>query len=219
MAEFTLKARPLAFHASCDKPYLNASCKVIIPQSILQTLMDMSGNTIHSPIAFLLSQGDREIISVGVEEFSAPEGFIYLPSFIMETYWIPYETEVTLRYQRVEKGTKISIKPHTTAFIDGKAKEKTFLENYLKKCYPVLRAGSTILIEDEGVEYYINIAETEPEIMISTIDTDLEVEFKEPLDYVEPPPPPPPSIVEDMVMPKNRFVPFAGKGYRLGGNN
>ena len=57
MAEFTLKARPLAFHASCDKPYLNASCKVIIPQSILQTLMDMSGNTIHSPIAFLLSQG------------------------------------------------------------------------------------------------------------------------------------------------------------------
>ena len=124
-----------------------------------------------------------------------------------------------MRYQRVEKGTKISIEPHTTAFIDGKAKEKTFLENYLKKCYPVLRAGSTILIEDEGVEYYINIAETEPEIMISTIDTDLEVEFKEPLDYVEPPPPPPPSIVEDMVMPKNRFVPFAGKGYRLGRNN
>ena len=67
--------------------------------------------------------------------------------------------------------------------------------------------------------HYINITETEPEIMISTLDTDLEVEFKQPLDYVEPPPPTPPSIVEDMVMPKNRFVPFAGKGYRLGGHN
>ena len=216
MNEFTLKVRPLAFHSSCEKPYLNASCKVIIPQSILESLMDTSENTIHSPIAFLLLQGEREIISVGVEEFSAPEGFIYIPSFIMETYWLPHETEIILRYQRVEKGTKISIEPHKTAFIDSKAKEKTFLENYLKKCYPVLSAGSTILIKEGATEYYINITETIPERVISTLDTDLEVEFKQPLDYVEPPPPAPPSIVEHMSMPKNCFIPFAGKGYRLG---
>ncbi len=218
MTEFTLCARPLAFHASCEKPYLNASNKVILPASILKTLMDTSGNTVHSPIAFLLCQGEREIISVGVEEFSAPEGYIYIPSFIMETYWLPYETEVTVHYRRVEKGTKISMEPHTTAFIDSQAKEKTFLENYLKKCYPVLSAGTTILIQKEDKEYYINITETVPTAIISTLDTDLEVEFKEPLDYVEPPPPPPPSIVEHMPMPMNRFVPFAGKGYRLGGN-
>ena len=137
-------------------------------------------------------------------------------SFIMETYWLPHETEIILRYQRVEKGTKLSIEPHATAFIDSQAKEKTFLENYLKKCYPVLNAGSTILIKDGDKEYYINITETVPERIISTLDTDLEVEFKQPLDYVEPPPPPPPSIVENIPMPKNRFVPFAGKGYRLG---
>ena len=38
---------------------------------------------------------------------------------------------------------------------------------------------------------YFNILETEPADIISTVDTDLEVDFKAPLDYVEPPKPPP----------------------------
>jgi len=216
MTDFTLKVRPLAFHPSCDKPYLNASAKVILPQSVLQKIMDISGNTIYSPISFLMKDGERDIISVGVEEFSAEEGYVYVPSFIMEMYWLPHDTEVILTHQQHEKGTKISLEPHKTAFIDSKAKEKGFLEDYLKKCYPVLRAGTTILIKDDDNEYYINITETLPSETISTLNTDLEVEFKTPLDYVEPPPPPPPAVVEHMPMPPGHFVPFAGKGYRLG---
>jgi len=220
-----LIVRPLAFHPSCDKDYLNASGKVILPPSVLQKIMDISGNEVFTPISFLMIQDEKELLSVGVEEFSAQEGYIYLPSFVMETYWIPYDTEVVLRYIKPEKGTKISIQPHKTAFIDSKTKEKSFLEEYLKKYYPVLRAGTTILIKDDNEEYYINITQTTPNETISTLDTDLEVEFEKPLDYIEPPiapptppptPPPTNNVIENIPMPRGHFVPFAGKGYRLG---
>ena len=87
------------------------------------------------------------------------------------------------------------------------------MENYLKKWYPVLKKDSTIVIKEGEEEYYINVKITRPADIISTIDTDISVEFEKPLDFVEPPPP---SIIEDMPMPKSHFVPFAGKGYRLG---
>jgi len=217
MTEYTLKVRPLVFHPSCNNPYLNGSGKVILPQSILNDLMDASGNTVFSPITFtIVSDAGENVISVGVEEFTAQEGYAFIPAFIMETYWYPHESNITLRYHKPVKGTKITLEPHATAFIDGETKEKTFLENYLKKCYPVLSKGSTIVIKNDDEEYYINIIDTLPEDIISTVDTDLEVEFKKPLDYVEPPPPPPPSIIENTPMPRGHFVPFAGKGYRLG---
>lgn len=213
MTEFTLKVRPLIYHPSCNNPYLNDSGKIILPASVLKKIMDSSGNTVFSPISFTLVKNGEEIISVGVEEFSAEEGFVYLPSYIMETCWLPIDSDIVVRYHKPVKGQKITLEPHTTTFIDSEAKEKTFLENYFKKCYPVLSKGSTILIRHNDDEFYINIADTSPADIISTVDTDLIVEFAKPLDYT---PPPPPKVVEHMPMPRGHFVPFAGKGYRLG---
>ena len=213
MAEFSLKVRPLAFHPSFSKEHLNAGGKVILPQSILNRVMDISGNEIHSPIVFTLIKDGKDLISVGVEEFSSPVDYVYLPNFIMEQYWLPHESEVVLRYESVQKGTMVELEPHRTAFIDSDAKNKDYLESYISKHYPVLRKGSTILIKENGEEYYINIKDTAPGDIILTVDTDLRVEFAQPLDYVEPPPP---AIVETMAMPTSHFIPFAGKGYRLG---
>ena len=72
------------------------------------------------------------------------------------------------------------------------------------------------MIKEGEEEYYLNITDTAPNEIISTLNTDIVVEFEKPLDYVEPPPPPPPSVVENIPMPRGHFVPFAGKGYRLG---
>jgi len=216
MTDICLKVRPLAFHPSFSKDHLNAGGKVILPQSVLREVMDISGNEISSPIVFTIMKEGEELISVGVEEFSSPKDYIYIPNFIMEQYWLPHESEVTLRYDKVVgKGTMVELEPHSMTFIDSDAKEKEYLESYISKHYPVLRKGSTILIKENGEEYYINIKNTAPTPIILTVDTDLTVEFAQPLDYVEPPPP---SVVETMVMPQNYFVPFAGKGYRLGNN-
>ena len=213
MAEICLKVRPLAFHPSFSKEYLNAGGKVILPPSVLREVMDISGNEIISPIVFTIMKEGEELISVGVEEFSSPEGYIYIPNFIMELYWLPHDSEIMLRYENVERGTMVELEPHSMAFIDSDAKNKEYLEAYISKHYPVLRKGSIILIKENGEEYYINIKQTAPTPIILTVDTDLTVEFAQPLDYVEPPPP---SVVETMAMPQSHFVPFAGKGYRLG---
>jgi len=213
MTDICLKVRPLAFHPSFSKDHLNAGGKVILPQSVLREVMDISGNEIHSPIVFTIIKNDADLISVGVEEFSSPENYIYLPNFIMEQYWLPHESEVMLRYEKVEKGTMVELEPHSMTFIDSDAKGKKYLESYISKHYPVLRKGSTILIKENDNEYYINIKNTAPADIILTVDTDLTVEFAQPLDYVEPPPP---AVVETMPMPTSHFVPFAGKGYRLG---
>ena len=213
MVDCILKVRPFAFHPSCSKQGVNTSGKVILPPSILQSIIDISENEILTNTAFTLIHNDKEIISVGVEEYSAQEGYIYLPRYIMEYYWLPINTEIMLHYSEPIKGNHISIEPHRTAFINSSAKEKAFLEDYLKKWYPVLKKGSTIMIREGIEEYYINIKMTLPADIISTRDTDLVVEFEKPLDYIEPPPP---NIIEDIPMPKTHFVPFAGKGYRLG---
>ena len=217
MDSIRLKVQPLAFHSSItNNTALNASGKVILPQSVLSHILDISHNEITSPLIFTIVKDGIEIITVGVEEFSGAENYIYLPHYIIEQHWLPYESEVTIKFEKVKKGTKIELEPHKTSFLDSKLKEKKFLESYISKYYPVLCKGSIILIKDGGDEFYINIKDTVPHDIILTVDTDIEVEFAQPLDYVKPPTPPPPNIVESMPMPKGHFIPFAGKGYRLG---
>ena len=213
MTEITLKVRPLVFHHSFNNSSLNKSGKVILPEKVLKDIMGISGDNIEFPLTFTLVKEGDNIISVGVEEFSALGEYIYVPQFIMEYYWLPQESHVTIRNIQPPKGTKIELEPHKTAFIDSPAKGKKFLESYISKYYPVLQKGSTIVIHHDGNDFYINIKDSFPADIISTVDTDLVVEFSQPLDYVEPPPP---SIIENMPMPRGHFVPFAGKGYRLG---
>ena len=213
MTEITLKVRPLVFHHSFNNSSLNKSGKVILPEKVLKDILDISGNNIEFPLTFTLVKEGTDIISVGVEEFSALGEYIYVPQFIMEHYWLPQESKLMIRNIHPPKGIKIELEPHKTAFIDSPAKEKAFLEFYINKHYPVLQKGSTILIHQDGNDFYINIKDTFPEEIISTVDTDLVVEFAQPLDYVEPLPP---SVIENMPMPRGHFVPFAGKGYRLG---
>ena len=70
-------------------------------------------------------------------------------------------------------------------FIDPKA----VLEKYLSLDYPVVTKGHTILInyKDIGEQFYIDIVDCEPADTIKIINTDVNVDFDTPLDYVDPP--------------------------------
>ena len=118
---------------------------------------------------------------------------------------------VSIRYEKVNKGTMVELEPHKTAFIESSLKEKEFLESYISKYYPVLRKGSTILIKEGENEFYVNIKDTTPHDIIITVDTDLEVHFAQPIDYVEPPPPSPPTMVEHIKMPPRTFYSICRK--------
>ena len=46
--------------------------------------------------------------------------------------------------------------------------------------------GDTILVSYNGKRFYIDIIEAKPQNAISIVETDCEVDFAPPLDYVEP---------------------------------
>ena len=108
----------------------------------------------------------------------------------------------------------------------------------MSKDYTVVTEGQTIEIYYEALKktFRIDIVKAEPAEIISIINTDLNVDFDTPRDYVEPKkpsPPPSPKIpspghmqnkiisrqtqIESMRSPTSKqFVPFSGKGRRLG---
>jgi ubiquitin fusion degradation protein 1 len=147
---------------------------------------------------------------------------------------------VAIRYidKVFTKGTKVIIQPHTSNFLDIE-NHRDFLELYMNN-YTVLQKNTTIMLPNPSSplrsNIYLNIIETKPDNIISTVDTDLEIDFKAPLDYKEPEPKPAPIATDkndDNVkyynhdfMKKNNekknktntFESFSGKGSRLGGD-
>lgn len=63
-----------------ERPTLNYSGKIILPQSAFAKLASLN---IEYPMLFRLSHGDKFTHS-GVLEFTAPEGRMYLPGWVCD---------------------------------------------------------------------------------------------------------------------------------------
>ena len=86
----------------------------------------------------------------------------------------------------------MKIQPHSKTFLDI-SDPRAVLETYLRQ-YSCLTVGDTIVFHYNERNYYIDIVEAKPQRAVSIIETDCEVDFLPPKDYVEPErPPPPPS--------------------------
>jgi len=175
----------------------------------------------------------------GVHEFSAPPAICHVPYHVMDNLAITEGSTVEIEKVCPVKGTYIKLRPHETAFINL-SNPKAVLEKIMSKDYPVVTEGQTIEIFYEELKktFRIDIVKAEPTEIISIINTDINVDFDTPCDYVEPkktPPPTPPSPkmlspgnqqnkiisrraqIEDMQSPTTKsFVPFSGQGHRLG---
>jgi hypothetical protein len=62
----------------------------------------------------------------------------------------------------------------------------------------MMPADDTILVPYNNKNYYINIVESKPQDAISIVETDCEVDFAPPLDYVEPEPQPRPPLAPSL---------------------
>ena len=176
----------------------------------------------------------------GVHEFSAPPAICHIPYHIMDNLAITEGSTVQIEKVCPVKGSFMKLRPHETAFINL-FNPKAILEKIMSKDYPVVTEGQTIEIFYEELKktFRIDIVKAEPAEIISIVNTDINVDFDTPRDYVEPkktPPPTPPSPprllspgnqqntiisrraqIEDMQSPTTKsFVPFSGQGHRLG---
>ena len=174
----------------------------------------------------------------GVLEFVAEEGVIYLPYWMMQNLLLSEGDILKIQYTKLPKGNYVKLRPQTKDFLDI-TNPKAVLETTLRS-YTCLTVGDSILINYNNRRYFIDIIEARPNDAVSIVDTDCEVDFAPPLDYVEPSPVKPPVVkpesaeggasgsgadkgkeaeaeVVDVGGPK--FLAFAGGGNRLDGKN
>ena len=157
----------------------------------------------------------------GVLEFIADEGHVYLPYWVgtpfvcklclaesacifnllawhlqmMQNLALEEGEIVNLRSASLPKGTYVKLQPHTTDFLDI-SNPKAVLETTLRN-FSCLTVGDQITINYNNRQYFIDIVEAKPQAAISVIETDCEVDFAPPLDYVEPSRQPPPPAPEE----------------------
>lgn len=204
------------------------SNKILLPPNVLHELMTRDLFKENDIMFFKVINKKIEFGNVcSVHEFTASPGICHVPYHIMEYLAITEGENIEIEKISPPTGTYVKLRPHKTAFIEL-SNPKAILEKIMCEDYPVITQGQTIAINYKGLGkvFRIDIMETQPAEVISIIDTDLNVDFDEPIDYIAPPPPalqptppneagsadsPPISPIENNA----RFVPFSGTGYRL----
>ena len=219
---------------------LKYSNKILLPPSILYKLNEQQNLNDDSIMFFKVSNKEMQFgIVCGVQEFSAPPGICHVPYHIMNNIGIEEGSSVEIEKVCPVQGQYMKLRPHKTEFINL-SNPKAVLEKIMSLDYPVVSQGQTIELyyKDLDRRYLIDIVETNPAAIISIVNTDINIDFDQPLDYVEPKkpsPPPSPRLlspgmgenkiisrqtqIKSMQSPTSKhFVPFSGKGNRLGDN-
>ncbi|CAI5935839.1 unnamed protein product [Closterium sp. NIES-64] len=148
----------------------------------------------------------------GILEFIADDHMGAVPHWI--GLGLPYwegDDIVRFRNATLPKGTYVKLQPHTKDFLDISnpkavldmtlhsfsclAKGESIMVPYNNQCYFIdmtlrsfscLTAGESIMVAYNNKRYFINVVDARPGAAISIIETDCEVDFAPPLDYVEP---------------------------------
>ena len=181
----------------------------------------------------------------GVHEFTAPPGVVHIPYHIMEECGIQEGSTVKVDLVTPVKGSFMKLRLHNSKDFSKLSNPKVVLEKYLSSDYPIVTENRTIALYYADLDklFYIDIVETKPSEIIQIINTNLNVDFDKSLDYKEEEEKVPcapqtkmsPSLMPpsgDLHTPFNNvrdvssnlhaykqtggFVPFSGKGYRLG---
>ncbi|KAK9061143.1 hypothetical protein SSX86_018323 [Deinandra increscens subsp. villosa] len=156
--------------------------KIIMPASALHHLASLS---VSYPLLFRIENTTAGIHShCGVVEFTADEGFVFMPTWMMNNMHLQQGELVNIKNVTLPKGNYIKIKPHATKFTTL-SDHKSLLEKAFRE-FVSLTTGDTIVISHDDEKYLIDVVETRPSPAVLMFETDCEVEFAQPLDYKEP---------------------------------
>lgn len=197
--------------------------KILLPESILYNIKE--SEDIQFPLFFKISNKETMFGQVcGVEEFSAPPGVCHIPYQVMNEISVQEGATVKIELFCPPCGTHVKFRFHKSKYLEMED-PKSVLERIMSSDYPVITQGQTIVLNDMNTLYYVDVVETQPTEVIQIINTNLNVDFDQPLDYKEPVKNCTTENVklrdvsEQMKVYKpwsNGFVPFSGKGHRLG---
>ena len=186
MINFDFKCMPLIYYPEYDLlPDIEFSNKIIIPKTVLEKISKYEG--IIYPLNFKINNSDILVTSY---DFKDTE-YVYIPEQLFANLNLNIDGFINLSLHNVNipKGTNVKLKPHTSNFLEI-VDHKTFLETILVSNFTTLTKNQTITVKYLDQIINIDIIECQPEDTISIVNTDLEVDFEQPYDYVEPPPKP-----------------------------
>lgn len=166
-----------------DKSELESGGKIVLPPSALDTLARLN---ITFPMVFQLESRDGRNTHCGVQEFIAEEGHANVPYWLMQNLFVEEGGMITVRNANLPNGTFVKFQPQTSNFLKI-SNPKAVLEATLRS-FTCLTKGDTIAINYNDKIYYIDVLEVAPGDAIMIVETDVNVEFAAPADYVEPQP-------------------------------
>ncbi|KAJ2782811.1 ubiquitin fusion degradation protein [Coemansia interrupta] len=179
-------AYPIAAYMD-NKADANYGGKIFMPPSALE---DISHRNVVYPLLFKLQNDNQPDGSIkrthcGVLEFTAEEGRVYLPQWMMETLGLSPGSVIEVINVALLRGSMVKLQPQSTDFLDI-SDHRAVLENALRK-FSALTVGDIIAFEYNGREYKVAVIETQPSpTAINIVETDLSVDFAPPVGYVEP---------------------------------
>lgn len=210
--EESYRCYPVSF---IEKPQLENGDKVILPDSALKYL---ALTRVDYPMLFEIYNAATERRShCGVIEFTAEEGMLYMPYWMMQNMLLQEGDIVRVKTATLPKGTYVKFQLHTKDFLEI-SDPKAVLEKTLRN-FSCLTTGDSFMMSYNNKYYYIDVIETKPSSAISIIDTDCEAEFVAPLDCKQ-------SARGSSTLSsseeakeevRSQFTPFSGVGRRMDG--
>jgi ubiquitin fusion degradation protein 1 len=175
--------------------------KIFLPPSALDRLARMN---VEYPMLFEITNtmiGKKT--NCGVLEFSAEEGWCYMPFGMMQNLAVSeHLTSMSPslplicsgQHIQVDEGSLVSVKNVSLAkatFVKFRAQSVDFLEvsnprallEVSLRKFTCLTVGDTICIPYSGKRFYLDVREVQPNGAASIIETDCNVDFEEPLGY------------------------------------
>jgi len=150
----------------------NVTDKIILCPSILSHIARESSEL--SLITFLV-QAREATLTVSVLEFSAEEGFCYLPAAMMDALSVKEMDTVSVRRCFLLPCVKLVLRPLDEDFLDL-PDFRDILEEQLHK-YSVIQQGQIICVDHLDRTFALETVELEPSPRATLIDTDIDLEF------------------------------------------
>jgi ubiquitin fusion degradation protein 1 len=173
----SLKAFPMKQNQDgCNGDKISNGDKIILPSSILHTLVELD---IQFPMTF-------EIVSkhykthCGVIEFTSDEGTCFIPEWIMKNLYIDEGEFIYIRNVSLSNASFIKFKPELQ-FLEL-SDPRAVLE-YILRSFSCVTIGDKLHFHYNLKEYILEVIEVKPK-KACCIDTDIEVEFDEPDEYI-----------------------------------
>jgi ubiquitin fusion degradation protein 1 len=177
----SLRAFPYIMHPSGSQTHNEDGDKIFLPATALEELVRQN---IQYPMLFQLqNQATQRSTHCGVLEFSAEEGKMYMPYWMMNNLLLTPGDIITVQSVSLPKASYTKLQPQENAFLKI-SNPKAVLEHELRK-FSCLTKGDQITITYDNTKYNIEVRDLKPANACSIIETDCQVDFETPPNWAE----------------------------------